>query len=306
MMYVHSMQSISRAQSIGERISDSANAKLKGEKTALYPDYGEYIPAGVRRRMSIGARMGVTCAKALSEIETPDAVIIGTGMGCIIQSIAFLNNIKDFPSAVSPTAFIQSTHNTVAGQIAINMGITGYNMTFSHGGFSFESALQDAMLLCEEGQTVLVGGVEEYSEAFGDFESMGDCDLSEGATFFFVSNKKEGAMVKLDRIDQLSCKPGEEVEASNGYANSIGLPPPQLILKGYSIPPESGTENEHLYSNICGIYMSNAAFGLHLATELINATQPEFGGQTWESLERIAVVNRFNDHNCGLVIISKP
>jgi len=70
MMYIHGIESITRVQSIGEKICPASDHK--GEKQASYPEYGDYIPAGVRRRMSIGVRMGVTCAKVLGEQRTDD------------------------------------------------------------------------------------------------------------------------------------------------------------------------------------------------------------------------------------------
>jgi len=288
-MYIHATHSISRAQSLGDKVGGN-NAALKGEKLAAYPDYTTYIPASIRRRMSVGVRMGVTCAKALGELGSAHSVIVGTGMGCIIESVNFMNDIKA-ASAVSPTSFIQSVHNTVAGQIAINMQNTGYNMTFSHGGFSFESALKDAQILCQEGQAVLVGGVEEYSETYAEFEGMNNEDLSEGASFFNVSSREAGAIAKVSLIDHLSCTPGGEETALLNYTQAKGIVAPQHISKGQSVPGASMGDG---YSDICGIYMSNAAFGLYLACQQI------------KDHNSIAIVNRFNDHNCGLTIVAKP
>lgn len=294
MMYIHGIEGITRAQSIGEKIDSGSDHK--GKKQASYPDYGDFIPARIKRRMGIGVRMGVTCAKILGEQESPKSVVVGTGMGCIIESVKFMYDVKE-TTAVSPTSFIQSVHNTVAGQIAINMSNTGYNMTFSHGGFSFESALKDAQLLCEEGQTVLVGGVEEYSEAYADFEGMGDADLSEGVSFFNVSNKAEGARAMVSTVDHLACKVGDEEDALKELGLGVSL-----ILQGVSVP---GDCRENMYSDICGIYMSNAAFGLHLACELLDSEAPVYGGKSLDSLDLIAVVNRFNERDCGLIIVGR-
>ena len=50
---------------------------------------------------------------------------------------------------LTPTSFIQSTHNTVGGQIALELQCKGYNFTYVHGSNSFESALLDAKLQLE-------------------------------------------------------------------------------------------------------------------------------------------------------------
>ena len=47
---------------------------------------------------------------------------------------------------LTPTSFIQSTHNTVGGQIALGLECKGYNFTYVHASISFESALLDAQL----------------------------------------------------------------------------------------------------------------------------------------------------------------
>ena len=80
------------------------------------PDYKEYIAPAAGRRMAKGVKNGVAAsARALNEagIETPDAIITGTGMGCSIDSEKFLKAILDNKEEfLTPTSFIQSTHNT--------------------------------------------------------------------------------------------------------------------------------------------------------------------------------------------------
>ncbi len=88
-------------------------------------------------------------------------------MGCMIDSEKFVSAIIDNKEQyLTPTSFIQSTHNTVAGQIALGMSCKAYNFTYVHSSISFESALLDAKLQLEneEAQHILVGGVEELGE----------------------------------------------------------------------------------------------------------------------------------------------
>ncbi len=77
---------------------------------------------------------------------------------------------------LTPTAFIQSTHNTIGAQIALLLGCNGYNNAFVHRGFSFESALLDACLLIKENEAhnVLVGAIDEITDnSFAILERFG-------------------------------------------------------------------------------------------------------------------------------------
>ena len=90
---------------------------------AQQPSYKEMIPPAMIRRMAKGVKMGIYAStKALEEagIEQPGAIITGTGMGCVEDSEKFLKAILDNDEQfLTPTSFIQSTHNTVGAQIAL-------------------------------------------------------------------------------------------------------------------------------------------------------------------------------------------
>ena len=85
-------------------------------------------------------------------------------MGCVRDSEKFVSAIIDNDEQyLTPTSFIQSTHNTVGGQIALGIGCKGYNFTYVHSSNSFESSLLDAKLMLQndEANTILIGGVDE-------------------------------------------------------------------------------------------------------------------------------------------------
>ena len=67
---------------------------------------------------------------------------------------------------VSPTYFMQSTHNTIGSNVAIRLHCHGYNSTYSQRGESLSWAVTDAELLLRSGKcrTVLVGCHDESSE----------------------------------------------------------------------------------------------------------------------------------------------
>ncbi len=137
---------------------------------AKEPDYTGLIPPMQLRRMSKAVRMGVAAAKTClqqSGVETPDALSVGTALGCLQDTEQFLGRmIEREEQQLTPTSFIQSTHNTVAGQIALLLGCNGHNLTFVHRGHSFEHALLNAKLYLNEHpeHVVLAGGIDELTD----------------------------------------------------------------------------------------------------------------------------------------------
>jgi hypothetical protein len=136
--------------------------------SCVEPDYKAFIPGNSLRRMSRILKMGLTAAlKCLQDsgIETPGAIVTGTGKGSLQDTERFIKEIRDYEEkALNPTPFIQSTYNAVNGLIALQQKCTQYNNTFVHRGFSFENALLDSMLLLHEGkENVLAGAFEEIT-----------------------------------------------------------------------------------------------------------------------------------------------
>ena len=103
------------------------------------------------RRMGNLIKMGVGTALKVKGEEKIEGIVVGTGLGCIENTEIFLREfIVHSSGTLSPTAFIQSTHNTVAGQIALILKEHGYNSTYTQRGTSFENALIDGCLLSSE------------------------------------------------------------------------------------------------------------------------------------------------------------
>ena len=104
----------------------------------------------------------ITSLEALEQagIQSPDAIVTATRYGMLDVSVRFLNDMnQNGEEQLSPTLFMQSTHNTISSAIAIRTHCHGYNITYSHGTQSMEWALRDARRLIQTGQakTVLVG-----------------------------------------------------------------------------------------------------------------------------------------------------
>ena len=157
----------------------------------------------------------VSSQTALKEagLTNVDAIIVGTGLGCLGDSEKFVGDIiKNNEQYLTPTRFIQSSHNTVAGQIALGIGCKGYNFTYVNSAVSFESSLLDAkmQLKQEEATNILVGGVDEKVDYHANSHRLIDhvksepvhsmqllksntagCVMGEGSHFFVLSNQKQ-------------------------------------------------------------------------------------------------------------------
>ncbi|WP_052180842.1 beta-ketoacyl synthase chain length factor [Alistipes sp. ZOR0009] len=161
-------------------------------------DFKTLIPdANMRRRMSYVVKMGVGTAMdciGRASVERIDAIITATGLGCLADSEKFLKSIQDNnEQLLNPTPFIQSTFNTIGGQVALLTKSHCYNMTYSHRFSSFESALLDALMMAEEGgaEHILVGAADEKTptqlkimERLGAYRNGNTPD--EGAYFFML------------------------------------------------------------------------------------------------------------------------
>ena len=214
--YIHSVVSISAQDSFSEdeiisEVKEYSDYKI----SAMHPLYRDYIPPVQLRRMSPAVKMGVAASKKAlkkASVQQPDAIITGTGLGCMADTETFLNTmIEQDEQFLTPTAFIQSTHNTVGGQIALTLQCKAYNTTYVHGAVSFESALVDAQLLieAEEATQVLVGGVDELGTEFIHYVNLIEqkqpqpiqVPLGEGATFGVLSSEKKGAIAVLKAVE---------------------------------------------------------------------------------------------------------
>lgn len=282
----------------------------------IEPDYKNIIDAKLLRRMSkiirIGVATAIACLKEAGK-ENVDAIVTGTAYGCMKDSENFLKKIiEQDEEMLSPTSFIQSTHNTVGAQIALMLKCHQYNNTFVHRGFSFEHALLDAMLLLFENQsqTVLAGNADEMTDftfsvlkRFGVYKTspVSNLDLynsntkgsiaGQGAAFFLLSNESsENDYAKIDALETFY-KPANETEiksriiqffaTQNINANDI-----DLIIAGKN----GDVKNDALYTNLhndifknipsinykhlCGEYPTSSSFALWLAANIIKQEKP--------------------------------
>jgi len=167
-------------------------------------NYEQWIDSRQLRRMSNVMKFGVAAAlMALKNagVEKPDAIIAGTGLGCLQDTGTFLTQlVRENEGVLNPTPFMQSTHNTIASTIAIMLQCDGYNCTYTQNEFSFEHALIDAMLQLElkPDQKILVGGFDEATEDSRlIFERLGIDGPLEGAAWAVISGLKGMSNIEL-------------------------------------------------------------------------------------------------------------
>ena len=132
----------------------------------------DYIkPMEARRMGKLMKASLLSSLKALKQagVECPDAIITGTALGCWENSEALLMQIlEEGEVMLSPTNFMQSTHNTISSNIAIRLGCHGYNVTYTQSDRSLEWALRDARLLLQSGRykIILVGCHDETTPLY--------------------------------------------------------------------------------------------------------------------------------------------
>lgn len=127
----------------------------------------QYIsPMESRRMCQLMKAAFLTSMRALETagISKPDAIIVATQYGMLENGKKILDTLNEQgEEGISPTLFMQSTRNTLAGSLAIHLGCHGYNITYSHGKDSLQWAVRDAERLIREGkaETVLIGVHDE-------------------------------------------------------------------------------------------------------------------------------------------------
>lgn len=119
-------------------------------------DYKQFVsPLEARRMGRVLKRAIATACTAVADanVGTPEAIITGTGLGCIENTEIFLDALcRQGEDQMMPTRFMSSTHNTMSSLVAITLKDNGYNATYAHNTVSFQSAMMDALLQLRRGK----------------------------------------------------------------------------------------------------------------------------------------------------------
>lgn len=171
-VYINGLSSVSPQATFDETfLNGNVTPRSFQYAGCVEPEYKNFLNPTASRRFSRLIKMSLVAAQksiAAAGGIMPEAIITGTGLGCLQDTEKFLTGlIENMESMLSPTAFIQSTHNTISGQIA--MMITCYypNYTYSNRYFSFESSLLDGLLMLQDTSCkhVMVNAADEVIPA---------------------------------------------------------------------------------------------------------------------------------------------
>jgi len=343
-MYIRSTGNISPQSTFSQLLKEPA-VYSSNRLTCIEPDYSKILDPKLIRRMSHIIKMGVAAAmECLKEsgIENPDAIITGTAYGCLADTESFLTKlVENKEELLTPTAFIQSTHNTVGAQIALMLKCHNYNNTFVHRGFSFENALLDAITLIQdkEASTVLVGGVDEITNAshailsrFGLYKnnpvassgilttrSRGTI-AGEGAAFFLLSDQpSDKDYAELNAVHTFY-KPVSSAEIKKNILSflneqSFSIDDIDIVIQGrngdtkndavYTMLDHSlfTTKTRVDYKQFCGEYPTSSAFALWLAANSLKAGHVP-GEASDRRPETILIYNHYQHIHHSLYLLS--
>ena len=300
----------------------------------IEPAYKKYLDPMASRRMSRSIKMGIYAAKRCLEdagVEVPDAIITGTGLGCIEDTEKFMISMLDNnETMLNPTPFIQSTHNTISAQISILLKCHGYNFTYVHRGFSFESALLDSLMMLKEepSDNILLGGMDEITEISQHITyRMGHwrkAVAGEGAAFFLLSNTKGPSdYAKITSVHTFY-KPANDEEIRNQIRNflhqkNLDFSDIDLAVLGingdgkFDLPYHALMNNALKdaccvkYKNLCGEYHTSSSFALWLAAITMKGQQiPDavlIDRKIEKPIKNILIYNHYRNINHSLILL---
>lgn len=278
--YIKKVSTVSPIGDLGENLN--LNTFAANNFNAVEPDYKEVIAnANLRRRMNRMLKMGTYAAmKCLADTDV-DMMLTATSLGSISDTEKMLDTIYSSGETLgNPTAFIQSTFNTLAGNIAQLKSTHIPNVTFVNRGETVANALGYAQvkLFCDADNILYVSSDEktELSETvLKKFNLSANGMYGEGSTAMILSSEKTGALAEI-----VFSKCGIDVMSA---------------LKELGIPMEDVEILD--YKRWCGEYATALAFGVALAARML-----EFG--MFEGKTHVAIEHRYG-HEISVVVLRK-
>ena len=283
--------------------------------SSVVPDFKEYISPIQLRRLSRMLRIGLTAATICtrdSGVTKPDGIITATGYGFLNDTAKFVSEMLDQNEKhLTPTFFMQGTYNALSGLVALTLKCNGYNNTYVNKGFSFETALHDAMMQLNEGElkTFLVGGYDEADEVqykvnsrvghykndhinsleLFEHESKGSLQ-GEGAVFFLLDSARgENCWCILKGVKMLFKPDSSEMvlEELRSFlsSNDISFADISIFINGVSgdvvndklLSALAGKQFQQIpeirFKHLCGEYCTASSFGLWVGASMLKKQQ---------------------------------
>ena len=321
-IYIQAAAQISAQQPLSESWMTSPVTLEEPYVRSCDPNFKEWFSVLEARRMGkLMKRALVTALKVMKDtaIEQPDAIITGTGLGCIENTELFLDQLcREGEEMLKPTYFMQSTHNTISSLIAIKGRCHGYNSTYSHKSVSFDSALWDAFLQLQLGDisTALVTGNDEMTPSyFRILQRTG-----------FVGQPGQVAASEASAAMMLTCVPQQPLCEVQSVQLSLGTPQLEMfagqadaLMMGYNGTPA----NDHVYAQLAaqlpgipqlhykhlfGESYTASALGIYACSHLLHAGQaPAFlrcdGEEAPLDVRRILFINHSDGNNVSCILL---
>jgi 3-oxoacyl-[acyl-carrier-protein] synthase II len=310
---------------------------------AVEPDYTPWIDSERGVALPKLVKMSIAAANiALSEarIRQPDGIITGSGLGCQRAVESLLSNTTPDDEA---DAFSRSQYEALGYQLAHFLQCNGYSQVHTQDGFSFESALLDAMMRLNDDKDhkILVGGVDEFTETSNLILSrMGllrkklastlrlfkplkrGTIQGEGACYFVLSGKlhngSQAELVNMRVSNQTD--PQRLQDFVEVFIRDNGYMPGEidLILTGKNGDKRTDLQLDDLcrksfpaaavglFKHLCGEYPTASAFALWLAVRVLKERHvPEVitFNYSSRSVRNILVVNAYLNTGYSVMLL---
>ena len=278
--YIKKVSTVSPIGDLGENLN--LNTFAANNFNAVEPDYKEVIAnANLRRRMNRMLKMGTYAAmKCLADTDV-DMMLTATSLGSISDTEKMLDTIYSSGETLgNPTAFIQSTFNTLAGNIAQLKSTHIPNVTFVNRGETVANALGYAQVkLSGDADNILYVSSDEKTElsetVLKKFKLSANGMYGEGSAAMILSSDKTGALAEI-----VFSKCGIDVMSA---LKELGMPMEDVEILDYK--------------RWCGEYATALAFGVALAARML-----EFG--MFEGKTHVAIEHRYG-HEISVVVLRK-
>ncbi|MBK6342975.1 MAG: beta-ketoacyl synthase chain length factor [Flavobacteriales bacterium] len=173
------------------------------------------IPGSAARRLS--SIQHEACLMALAALHRagvarPDAIVASTALGCLDDIERFLTELYDAGDALlSPLPFMRSTHNTMAGQLALMLRCDGPNITHAQGFDGFHASLVEAELLLNERPewNVLVLAIDERTALLDRLAQalQPGINVGGGGEAFLLTGTNDQGLARITWADSSTATP---------------------------------------------------------------------------------------------------
>jgi len=278
-IYITSATQISMQQPLSEAWLADAVISNESYVRSIEPDFRQWLPPLVSRRMGLLMKRTLVAAlKVMADggVTSPDAIITGTGLGCIENTELLLHQLTaGEEETLKPTWFMQSTHNTLSSLIAIHTRCHGYNTTYSHRSQSFDAALLDAVTQLRLGDiaNALVVAADEMTPTTfailrrtGMVGQPGQVPATEATVAMLLTTDATRALCQVESIE-MTATPADGLQ-------------PDLLVTGHNGLPEDDAFYDAVaarfpgipcfhYKRLFGEGFSSPALGLYAAAHLL-------------------------------------